>query len=72
MCRNRYCMAFMSCTSTVRVESPCHPLLLLAVTMKREAASTTERGISETRMSTDMYGTHAFATPGRRGVQGRS
>ena len=32
---------FMSWTKTVRVESPCHPRLLLALTRKREAESMT-------------------------------
>ena len=35
-------MCFISCTKTVFVDSPCQPLLLLALTKKRAPASTTE------------------------------
>lgn len=33
-------MCLISCTNTVREDSPCHPRLLLAVTRKRAAGST--------------------------------
>ena len=35
-------MCFISCTKIVFVDSPCQPLLLLALTKKRAPASTTE------------------------------
>lgn len=39
--KQNYTKCLISCTKTVRVDSPCHPRLLLALTMNLAAGSTT-------------------------------
>lgn len=46
----------MSCTNTVRVDSPCHPRLLLALTKNLPPGSTTIRIVSQILSNTPKKG----------------
>lgn len=69
---NSHTIGLISCTKTVLVASPCHPLLPLALTRNRAPGSTTLVSDQSSKFATSRFpvSTHTSEKPSHHGGQG--